>query len=259
MSSLAPPSREGWILRPKPRPGAVLRLLCIPHAGAGASAYRGWADALPAQVEVCPVQLPGRENRMLERPFDRVEPLVEALGEAVSAVDDLPFAVYGHSNGALIGFELARHLRRAGRHGPVHLFASGRRAPDLPNPRPNVAHLPDDEFLADLRNLGGTPEEVLAHPELMRMLLPLMRADVALNEHYAFREEAPLDASITAYGGLRDPKATREDVQAWRRHTAASFAARFFPGDHFFVSGDRDLVLRTLAADLHDLLVRGAG
>lgn len=259
MTEHAVPSREGWIQRPKPRPGAVLRLLCIPHAGAGASVYRGWADALPPQVEVCPVQLPGRENRMMERPFDRVGPLVEALADAIQAEDDLPFAVFGHSNGALIGFELARHLRRAGVYGPVHLFASGRRAPDLPNPRPNVAHLPDAEFIADLRDLGGTPEEVLAHPELMRMLLPVMRADTALNEHYAFAEEPPLEAGITAYGGLRDPKATRDDVQAWRRHTAGRFAARFFPGDHFFVTGDRDLVLRTLSADLHDLLLHGAG
>jgi medium-chain acyl-[acyl-carrier-protein] hydrolase len=250
---------NAWILRPVPRPGAVLRLLCIPHAGGGASAFRGWADAMPAEVEACPVQLPGRENRIAEAAIDRMEVLVDALAEQVTAADDLPFAVFGHSNGALIGFELARRLRRAGAHGPVHLFASGRRAPDLPNPLPDVHHLGDEEFLRDVVSLGGTPREVTEHPELLRLLLPLLRADVALNERYRFAEEAPIGCGITAYGGVDDPKARREELQAWRRHTSGPFAIRTFPGDHFFpFAGSRASVLATLGADLHDLLVRAA-
>lgn len=253
-------SRSGsWITRPRPRPGAPLRLFCLPHAGGGASAFRAWADVLPAEVEVCPVQLPGREARMAEPAIDRMEPLVEALSDALRPFDEEPFALFGHSNGALVAFELARRLRREGRYGPVHLFASGRRAPDVPSPRPPVAHLPDDEFLADLREMGGTPAEVLAHPELMRILLPLLRADVRVNETYVFTEEEPLACPVTAYGGLLDPKASREDVEAWRRHTAGAFTVRFFPGDHFFVFTQRDLVLRTLATDLHEIFRRAAG
>ncbi|HET6229653.1 MAG TPA: thioesterase domain-containing protein [Longimicrobiaceae bacterium] len=251
--------RDAWITRPTPKPNAHFRLLCIPHAGGGASAFRGWGDAMPPQVEVCPVQQPGREQRMGEPPIDRVEPLVRQLADAVLAGPDLPFAVFGHSNGALIGFELARELRRRGEHGPVQLFASGRRAPDVQSTRPVVYDKPDDEFIAELRELGGTPQEVLEHPELMRILLPLLRADVALNETYVYRDEPPLECPITAYGGLADLKATREETDAWRRHTAAVFTARYFPGDHFFVFSHRDLVLRTLAQDLHDLLVRGGG
>jgi medium-chain acyl-[acyl-carrier-protein] hydrolase len=253
---MAIPSR--WIQRPVPRPGAVLRLLCIPHAGGGASAFRGWAEALPAQVEVCPVQLPGRENRMGEPAIDRMEPLVDALAEQVRD-GGLPFAIYGHSNGALIGFELARRLRREGGHGPVHLFASGRRAPDLPNPLPDMHHLGDDDFMRSLASLGGTPREVAEHPELMRVLLPLLRADVALNETYRFGDEAPLECGITAYGGLEDPKAGRAEMEAWRRHTSGPFALRTFPGDHFFAFGaSRGLVLATLADDLRALLMRAA-
>jgi medium-chain acyl-[acyl-carrier-protein] hydrolase len=253
------PVKSRWITCPRPRPGAVLRLLCIPHAGAGASVFRGWADALPAEVEACPVQLPGREQRMGEPAIDRMEPLVEQLAAEVLAAGDLPFAVFGHSNGALIGFELARLLRRRGEHGPVHLFASGRRAPDLPNPLADLTGLPDDEFLAGLVSLGGTPREVAEHPELLRILLPLLRADVALNETYRFGQEAPLECGITAYGGVQDPKASRADMEAWRRHTAGPFTLRFFPGDHFFPFGpQRDLVMRTLSADLHDLLTRAA-
>jgi medium-chain acyl-[acyl-carrier-protein] hydrolase len=235
-------------------PGAQLRLFCLAHAGGGASTYRGWADGLPPQVEVCPVQLPGRENRIAEKPFERLGPLVEALAEVLEGWRDLPFAVFGHSNGALIGFELARHLRRVGRPGPVHLFASGRRAPDVPSRYRDVHALPEPELIADLRELGGIPEGVLEHPEMRALLLPLFRADMALTETYGFTEEAPLDVPITAYGGLTDNKVTREDIEAWGRHTAAGFRVRFFPGDHFFILGDRQKVLHTLSADLLQLL-----
>ncbi|HEX8696269.1 MAG TPA: thioesterase domain-containing protein [Longimicrobium sp.] len=254
MSRPGPP--DPWIQHPRPRPGARLRLFCLAHAGAGASTFRGWADALPAAVEVCPVQLPGRENRMAERSFDRMDPLVEALGPAVLRSADLPFAVFGHSNGALIGFELARRLRREGAPRPVHLFASGRRAPDVPPRTPPTHRLPDDQFLADLRTLGGIPEQVLAHTELLALLLPLLRADVALNETYEFREEPPLELPITAYTGLADARAPREDVEAWARHTARAFTVRGFPGGHFFIFSERDRVLETLARDLEGV-VRG--
>lgn len=254
---MSPPEpTDRWIQRPRPRPGARLRLFCLAHAGGGASTFRGWADALPASVEVCPVQLPGREDRVAERPFERIDPLVEALAGAVLRRDDLPFAVFGHSNGALIGFELARRLRRAGEPQPVHLFASGRRAPDVPSRTRPTHQLPDDEFLAELRALGGIPEQVLAHPELLALVLPLLRADVTLTETYEFREEPPLELPITAYTGLDDPRAAREEVEAWSRHTARAFAVRTFPGGHFFIFSERARVLETLARDL-DEVVRG--
>ncbi len=256
--TVPPGAGDAWVLRPRPRPQAHLRLFLLPHAGAGASAFRGWSDGLPADVEVCPVQLPGRENRVAEPAFDRLEPLVRALAGALAGWDDLPWAVFGHSNGALIAFELARHLRREGRHGPVHLFASGRRSPDSPAEGAVTHHLPDGQFVRELRELGGTPEEVMAHPELMALLLPLLRADVALTETYPFVEEAPLECPITAYGGVDDAKASREQTEAWRRHTSGGFTHRRFPGDHFFILSRRDLVLRTLSQDLLDILMRGA-
>lgn len=251
---MKPPSADRWITRPRPSSRARLRLLCLPHAGGGASSFRGWADALPPEVEVCPVQLPGRENRVAEPPFDRLPPLVEALADAVGPLLSLPFALFGHSNGALIGFELARTLRARGRPGPVHLFASGRRAPDLPSDRPPTHHLPDAEFLADLQELGGIPAQILEHPELLAVLLPTLRADVAIYESYAFREEPPLACPITAYGGLTDPKVSRETLEAWGRHTAGPFVTRLFPGGHFYLQEERTAVLRTLAADLQGVL-----
>jgi surfactin synthase thioesterase subunit len=242
------------VQRPQPRPGARLRLLLIPHAGAGASAFRGWAEALPPEVEACPVQLPGRENRMREPAFDRLPPLVEALAGALERWGDLPYAVLGHSNGALIGFELARHARRTGAPGPVHLFASGRRAPHLPARQRDVHRLPQPELVAELASLGGMPREILEHPELLDLLVPLLRADMALTESYEHRDEPPLGVPITALTGTGDVKVTLAEAEAWGRHTAGGFRLHAFPGDHFFLFSGRERVLASLSADLYTLL-----
>ncbi len=200
------------------------------------------------------MQLPGRENRIRETPFDRVDPLAAALADAVRPWLDLPWALFGHSNGALIGFELARALRARGLSGPRHLFASGRRAPDVPSPAPPIGHLPDDEFLAELGELGGMPRELLENREIMQMLLPVLRADAALHESYGFREEAPLSCPITAYGGVADAKVSRESIDAWGRHTHGPFRVRMFPGGHFFPQSERESFLRVFSADLNDVL-----
>jgi medium-chain acyl-[acyl-carrier-protein] hydrolase len=205
-------------------------------------------------VEVCAVQLPGRENRFTEKPFDRVDPLASALADAVHPLLDLPWALFGHSNGALIGFELARALRARGLSGPRHLFASGRRAPDVPAPSPPIGHLPDDEFLAELAELGGIPRELLEHREIMQMLLPTLRADVALHETYEFCEEAPLACPITAYGGVTDARVTPDAIEAWGRHTSGRFVVRMFPGGHFFHQSGSEEFLRVFSADLRAVL-----
>jgi medium-chain acyl-[acyl-carrier-protein] hydrolase len=245
-----PEPADPWILRPRPRPAARLRLLCIPHAGGGASAFRGWADVFPESIEVCPVQLPGREQRIREAPFDRLEPLVEALAGAVLRRAETPFAVFGHSNGALIGYELARRLRRRGERGPVHLVASGRRAPHVPPPPPLTHALPDEEFLDELARLGGIPAEVREHPELREMLLPVLRADVTVHETYEYQDEAPLEIPITGYAGVDDPRAPPDVVAEWAFHTAWEFNLRTWPGGHFYLAPERDRVIRQLVQDL---------
>jgi len=241
---------DRWITRPRPLPRARFRLFCLPHAGGGASAFRGWADTFSDDVEVRPVQLPGRENRIAEPAFDRLEPLVQALADAVEPWLDLPFALFGHSNGALIGFELARALRARLRPGPAHLFASGRRAPDLPADRASIHPLPEPAFLAELQTLGGISPALLEHRELLALLVPTLRADVAVHETYAYREEPALECPITAYGGVADPRASRVQLEGWARHTAGPFVLRLFPGGHFYLQDDREALLRTLASDL---------
>ena len=228
-------------------------MFCFPYAGGGASIYRGWGASLPADLEVCPVQLPGRESRMREEPFKHCEDMVPVVADALRPYMDLPFVFFGHSMGGMIGFELARELRRRGQPLPLYLFVSGRRAPQMPARETPIHDLPEPEFLAELKRLNGTPEEVLEHEELMRLLIPLLRADFSANETYTYTEEKPFDLGISAFGGLSDEEITREDVEAWRLQTRGRFRMRMLPGDHFFITGSKDLVLEAVARDLAEI------
>jgi medium-chain acyl-[acyl-carrier-protein] hydrolase len=216
----------------------------------GASIFRTWSDCLPADVEVCPVQFPGRETRFMETPFARLSPLVEALAQALDPLLDKPFAFFGHSFGALVGFELARQLRRRFGVQPARLFVSAGRAPQIP-PRGRPIHaLPEEEFMAELRRLNGTPGKVLENAELMQSMLPILRADFAVYETYVYATEPPLDCFISGFGGLQDQKVSRGDLEAWRDQTSVSFSLRMFPGNHFFLNAIRPLLLQALYQDL---------
>ncbi|HEV7670276.1 MAG TPA: thioesterase domain-containing protein [Thermoanaerobaculia bacterium] len=246
---------ERWLAYREPSPRARFRLFCFPYAGGGASAYRGWAGALPADVEVCPVQLPGREGRLRDRPFDRLEPMIQALADVLVPYFDLPFAFFGHSMGGLISFELARELRRRGGPEPLHLFVSARRGPQVPSREEAIHDLPEPEFSNKLRELNGTPEEVLQHAELMKLLTPILRADFAVNETYVYTPGEPLACGVSAFGGLGDVEVTKEDLAAWNDLTRGRFRLRMLPGDHFFVHSGKELILDSLARDLAELAV----
>src|SRR5205814_4666171 len=186
------PTVDSWIQYYQSKPQACLRLFCFPYAGGGASIFRTWSENLPPEIEACPIQLPGRESRLLEAPFSQLFSLIEPVAQALLPYLDMPCAFFGHSMGALVSFELARYLRRQHGLSPVHLFVSGRRAPQLSDPDPPIHPLPEAEFLEELRSLKGTPEEVLQNTELLQLLLPLLRADFAVCETYAYAPETPL-------------------------------------------------------------------
>jgi medium-chain acyl-[acyl-carrier-protein] hydrolase len=226
--------RNPWIVRPRANPHASLRLVCFAYAGGGASVFRTWPAALPANVEILAVELPGRDTRFREPPISSLATLIPALGDALAGSVPSPFAIYGHSLGALVGFSLARELRRRGTAGPVHLFVSGRRAPHLVDPSP-MYRLPEPQFLAGLRELGGVPDVVFQEPELMALFLPALRADFALNDAEALAPEPALACPITAWSGQADEKAPPDEVDAWRIHTAAAFEHESIPGGHFFL------------------------
>jgi medium-chain acyl-[acyl-carrier-protein] hydrolase len=245
------PTQDPWIIRSRPAPNARLRLFCIPCAGRGASLYRGWTDFSNPEIELCFLQLPGRENRLRERPFTRIPDAVDQLVEILQPYLDRPFALFGHSMGAILCFELARALRNRNKLAPEHLFVSARRAPHRPDPRPPLHPLPDPEFIAEIRHrYDGLPENVLADSEIMELLLPLLRADVQMIETYMYEPAPPLDCPITAFGGSQDSDVAFTDLEHWRMHTSGRFEASSFRGGHFFVQSMPGEITRAIAQSL---------
>lgn len=230
--SLAP---EAWLVRPRPNPAAALRLFCFPYAGGGISVFRGWPAALAPDIEVCPIRLPGRESRLRETPFRRIDPLVEALLAVLRDELERPFALFGHSMGALVSFELCRALAARGLPLPVRLLASGHLPPQTPRREPPISTLPESEFLERLRSMGGTPPAILDNAELMSLFLPLLRADLAVADTYHYRAAPPLPCPITAFGGEADSRACPQELRGWAAQTASDFSLVGLPGNHFFL------------------------
>jgi medium-chain acyl-[acyl-carrier-protein] hydrolase len=227
-----------------------VRLVCLPFAGGGASAFRSWGDDLPLTVEMCAVQPPGRESRFREPAFTRLKDYVAAVADAVRPLFDVPVVVFGHSMGAIAAFELAREFRRRNVATPLGLVVSGRGAPHLPFRRPPLHALPDVEFRAELRKLGGTPTAVLDNDELMGAFLPTLRSDFTAHEMYSYVDEPPLDCPILAVAGADDTLAPPADVAEWRQHTGVGFESHALPGGHFFLQTHRPMLMRLLAAFL---------
>lgn len=228
---------------------AGLPLYCLPHAGGGASAFRGWLGEVPG-VSVRPVQPPGRETRFREPPHDRMPTLVAGIADVVSTSG--PYAVYGHSLGALVAFELVRELRRRGEPLPVHLIVSGCAAPRYPaDDLPLVGGMTDGELVEMLRALGGTPEWLLADRSMLDMVLPAVRGDFSVKETYSYTEEPPLPVPLTVLASTGDPRAAHAAQQAWAAETTADFTLHTLAGGHFAVFDHPTLTHKHLTEALH--------
>jgi len=208
---------------------------------------------MPEWIEVCPVKLPGREDRLFDSPHTSLDELSAVLANELATFTPLPFAFFGHSMGAMIAYELARYLRRRQLPLPVHLLVSGHRAPQLPEMRPHIYHLPDAQFIARLSDMNGTPREVVAHRELMELLLPALRADFTLCDTYTYVPDAPLECPIAALSGTDDAIATPEHIEPWREQTSAVFKMHAFAGGHFFVNTLQQSVIKTVAEELANI------
>jgi medium-chain acyl-[acyl-carrier-protein] hydrolase len=230
---------------------AGIRLFCFPYAGGGSSIFRPWAREFGRYIEVVPALLPGREFRLREPAYTRIEQLVEALAREISPYLDKPFAFFGHSMGAIISFELARRLRSERSVQPRHLFISGRRSPRVPRRDPYIHDLPDAEFVAEIEQLNGTPREILEHKELMDILLPMLRADFAVCYSYTYVPGEPLRCPITVLSGTRDETTPREDVEGWRDETTGDCRIHMLEGDHFFINQQHATILPIIERALH--------
>jgi surfactin synthase thioesterase subunit len=240
--------RSSWLMH-RLNPSARLRLFCLPYAGGGASIYRSWQARFPPGIEVCSVQLPGRENRLMEPPFSKMAPLVEALAEGLLGALDRPFALFGHSMGALIGYELAKLLRQRHRIAPQHLFISACHAPEFPDAK-RWHDLSEQELMAEMRQVPGFPAEVLEHAELMRIVLPVIRADAEVTETYAYRPAEPLEIPFTVFASERDELIPRPSVDPWRAHTRAAFELYLVEGHHLYIQEQAPRMIQVILEKL---------
>ena len=240
-----------WTVCQKPKPAAGCRLFCLPYAGGNSGTYRSWDSLLPDSIELHTIQLPGRLRRFSEAPLLSVADIVAQCTPQLSKlIVGKPYALFGHSMGAVVAFELGRELRRMGRP-PRWLFASGRQAPQLPWRRPVIHGLDEASFRRALGQLGGTPEAVLAHPELMAALMPVLRADFTAIETYRCSPQQPLDCPITLFGGLTDPHVSVDDLLAWQDQTSARAMLTMLQGGHFFIEEEAPAIVRTIITDLN--------
>jgi medium-chain acyl-[acyl-carrier-protein] hydrolase len=231
-----------------------MRLFCFPYAGGNASTFTSWSRDFPAAIGVCPVHLPGRGRRLHEPAFTDLLETVRVLSAALLPFLDRPFALFGHSMGALIAYELARTFEREGGRVPAVVFVSGRGAPHIVDPDPPTYLLPPGAFEAELRRLNGTPVEVLDNLEAMSLVLPTLRADFQAVQTYRYAPGPPLSVPIEVFGGDDDEDVPIEHLEEWGRHTRAGRSVTVLPGDHFFITQSREALVERICARLTVLL-----
>ncbi|MFF8772954.1 thioesterase II family protein [Kitasatospora sp. NPDC015120] len=244
-----PADDDRWIRRFHPRPDAAVRLVCLPHAGGSASYFLPVSRAMPPSVDVLCVQYPGRQDRRAEPLVDNVPDLADQVFAALLPWTDRPLALFGHSLGATLAFEVARRLERQKGLVAAGLFASGRRAPSTH--RTETVHLRDDDgLIAEIRGLSGTDDRLLGDEEILRMILPATRADYRAAETYAYEPGEALRCPLSALVGDDDPKVTVDEAAAWADHTEGPFDLRVFPGGHFYLADHQAAVIEALTERL---------
>lgn len=254
----APPEHRRWFPSLSESAGARFRLVCVPQAGAGASAFAEWPEAFAALAETVAVQLPGREERAGEEPIRDLAEAARRLVDALMELAPAPFALFGHSMGGLIAFEAARELRRRGLPGPQRLFLSACGAPRGDAPEPPVHTLPEEEFKQFLLSRLEAPEELVSHASVWDSVSPLLRADIRMLETYAPPPEPPLDLPLTVFGGAADQYATRQRLLEWGDYTSGDFSVRLFPGGHGYLRDAKTRLWEALRRELSQAITQTA-
>jgi len=231
-----------------------LRIFCFPYAGAGAAAFRQWQDHFADNINVCALQMPGREDRVGEAPYTLLSDLVCDIADVICPLLGTPFVFFGHCNGALISFELARELSRRDLSMPEHMFVSGFRAPDLVNPNPLVHQMEANDLICELKRYEGLPTEVLYDEHIMSSLIPTLRADFSLQESYQYRDQQKLNCPMTIFGGLHDNVVARKQLMGWRSITQQQSSIRIFTGGHMFINTQRQILLQAIDNELSQIL-----
>lgn len=226
--------------------------MCLPHAGGSASFFFPVSKALTPAVEVLAIQYPGRQDRRHEPNIPDLHDLADQIFAAVRHLDDRPLALFGHSMGAVLAYEVALRMQDAGLSSPVRLFTSGRRAPSCH--RDERIHLESDaQMVAELRKLSGTDAAMLSDPELLEMIMLAIRSDYRAVETYRYEPGRKLDCPVTVLTGDSDPRVSVDEAAAWQEHTTGSTDLHVLPGGHFYLADadQNERVVALLAERLH--------
>lgn len=230
-----------------------IKLFCIPYAGGSSVVYEPWRILLSDHIELIPVELAGKGERAGEMLYNNVEEAIYDVFSFVSdRVNNTPYAIFGHSFGAMFAYEVAKKMKVLKKQSPVHVFFSGRRPPHFQSARKDLYHLmPDEIFINEVQKLGGTPPEFFNYPELLEYMIPILKNDFKLSETApVVTEIIPFDFNITAMTGKEDREVSVNDISNWNIHTIGTCHTCFFDGGHFFINGEREKVLNIINSSL---------
>ena len=248
-----------WFHIKKPMPNAKMRLFCFPYAGGSAQIYVDWHEYLPDSVEVVALQYPGRGSRFADPLIGTCKEMVDSIIPEMLPALNKPFALFGHSNGGMVSFELARELYKRGVTNQLHHFLSAKRAIHLPPVRKPMHNLPFDEFIEQIVDLGGTPPEILAQKELMELFVPILRSDFSLGETFSYQDTHKLHCDATLLYGSEDNDVPKEDVLAWQQLIEKPVDTHEFEGGHFFINSGKEKVLELVNHKLVQILAQIPG
>lgn len=246
--------KNNWFKVFAEKPAALCRLFCFHYAGGGASTFHSWLKYLPENVEVIAVQLPGRENRFSETPIRDLTKLIDKISIEIEKYLDKPFVFFGHSMGALICVELAYFLSKNQNNMPEYLYVSGRQSPQLPRKFPPIHHLPENQFIEEIKKFEGVPNEILNDSEMRELFFPTLRADLEMCEKYAFQEREKLKVPIKVYGGKTDSGVSVAELLAWDYVTHSFGGATMFDGGHFYFRNSKEEFLKHFNSDLEEVV-----
>lgn len=237
----------------QPNNEALSRLFCFPFAGGSASFFSDWHNILSQSgIEICAIQMPGREDRIYESLLTNVDGLVSEIVEAMADFQDKPYAFFGHSMGTLISFEVTRKLRSLKMKQPSILFMSSGKAPQI-QPRRILHKLPNDSFLLKIKELGGIPDIIIENQDLTDLYLPILRADFKMIETYQYVDSKPLDTKIVAYGGRMDQEVKYKDIVAWEGHSLKPLNVNVYEGNHFYLRNYKEKLLKDIITHIRSI------